>query len=55
MSAGGNGYDFLAVKNIKLPNTVNPFGSEVFAAMGVLATIGGSIILKRKRIMLHSN
>ena len=33
---------------IKLPNTGNPFGSEVFAAMGVLATIGGSIILKKK-------
>ena len=33
---------------IKLPNTGNPFGAEVFAAMGVLATIGGSIILKKK-------
>lgn len=33
---------------IKLPNTGNPFGSEVFAAVGVLATIGGSIILKKK-------
>ena len=49
MSAGGDGYDFLVVKNIKLPNTENPFGSEVFAAMGVLATIGGSIILKKEK------
>ena len=49
MSAGGDGYDFLVVKNIKLTNTENPFGSEVFSAMGVLATIGGSIILKKEK------
>lgn len=34
---------------IKLPNTGNPFGIEIFAAMGVIATIGGSLILKKKK------